>query len=312
MWKASAGHQVSVKVESEGDDWDTDPDFVNDITEKEQRWGAKTIEGSGRPQHIDIHQLRSKVSEEHQVLKKKELETGPKASYGYGGKFGTEKDRMDKSALGHEYVAAIGMHSSQTDAAKGFGGKYGVQKDRADKSAHGFDYKGEVEMHASQKDYAVGFGGKYGVQKDRQDKSALGWAHKEEVAPHESQKDYAVGFGGKYGVQKDRQDKSALGWAHKEEVAPHESQKDYAVGFGGKYGVQKDRQDKSALGWAHKEEVAPHESPRQIMQRALEAAMGCRRTEWTRVLPVSVKWKPRPPRMRRPNPWRLLLEVPAA
>lgn len=29
-------------------------------------------------------------------MKKKELETGPKASYGYGGKFGTERDRMDK------------------------------------------------------------------------------------------------------------------------------------------------------------------------------------------------------------------------
>lgn len=36
------------------------------------------------------------MSEEHEVIKKKELETGPKASYGYGGKFGTERDRMDK------------------------------------------------------------------------------------------------------------------------------------------------------------------------------------------------------------------------
>uniref|UniRef100_A0A8D2LVT7 Hematopoietic cell-specific Lyn substrate 1 n=1 Tax=Varanus komodoensis TaxID=61221 RepID=A0A8D2LVT7_VARKO len=260
MWKAAAGHSVSVKAEAQGDDWDTDPDFVNDISEKEQRWGAKTIEGSGRKEHIDIHQLRSKVSEEHEVLKKKEQEQAPRASYGYGGKFGTEKDRMDKSALGHEYVAEVGRHSSQTDAAKGFGGKYGVQKDRADKSALGFEYKGEVEQHASQKDYAFGFGGKFGVQKDRQDRSALGWAHKEEVKPHESQTDHAVGFGGKFGVQKDRQDKSALGWAHKEEVKPHESQTDHAVGFGGKFGVQKDRQDKSALGWAHKEEVKPHES----------------------------------------------------
>uniref|UniRef100_A0A674J9P1 Hematopoietic cell-specific Lyn substrate 1 n=2 Tax=Terrapene triunguis TaxID=2587831 RepID=A0A674J9P1_9SAUR len=85
-----------------------------------------------------IHQLRSKVSAEHEVIKKKELETGPKASYGYGGKFGTERDRMDKSALGHEYIADVEKHSSQTDAAKGFGGKYGVQRDRADKvGGHG-------------------------------------------------------------------------------------------------------------------------------------------------------------------------------
>lgn len=43
-----------------------------------------------------IHQLRSKVSEEHDILKKKELESGPKASHGYGGRFGVERDRMDK------------------------------------------------------------------------------------------------------------------------------------------------------------------------------------------------------------------------
>uniref|UniRef100_A0A8D2Q8S6 Hematopoietic cell-specific Lyn substrate 1 n=1 Tax=Varanus komodoensis TaxID=61221 RepID=A0A8D2Q8S6_VARKO len=271
MWKAAAGHSVSVKAEAQGDDWDTDPDFVNDISEKEQRWGAKTIEGSGRKEHIDIHQLRSKVSEEHEVLKKKEQEQAPRASYGYGGKFGTEKDRMDKSALGHEYVAEVGRHSSQTDAAKGFGGKYGVQKDRADKSALGFEYKGEVEQHASQKDYAFGFGGKFGVQKDRQDRSALGWAHKEEVKPHESQTDHAVGFGGKFGVQKDRQDKSALGWAHKEEVKPHESQTDHAVGFGGKFGVQKDRQDKSsAAGFGEME--APTSSYEKT--EPVEAASG--------------------------------------
>lgn len=43
-----------------------------------------------------IHQLRNKVSEEHDRLKKKELESGPKASHGYGGRFGVERDRMDK------------------------------------------------------------------------------------------------------------------------------------------------------------------------------------------------------------------------
>ncbi|XP_006038653.1 hematopoietic lineage cell-specific protein-like isoform X3 [Alligator sinensis] len=253
MWKSVVGHDVSVKVEAQGDDWDTDPDFVNDISEKEQRWGAKTIEGSGRTEHINIHQLRSKVSQEHEVLKKKELDTGPKASYGYGGKFGTERDRMDKSALGHEYVAELEKHSSQTDAAKGFGGKYGVQRDRADKSALGFEYKGEVEKHSSQKDYAKGFGGRYGVEKDKVDKAAVGFDYKAQAEKHESQKDYAVGFGGKFGVQKDRQDKCALGWEHQEELKLHESQTDYAKGFGGRYGVQKDRVDKSAAGFGEME-----------------------------------------------------------
>uniref|UniRef100_G3TE00 Hematopoietic lineage cell-specific protein n=1 Tax=Loxodonta africana TaxID=9785 RepID=G3TE00_LOXAF len=212
MWKSVVGHDVSVSVETQGDDWDTDPDFVNDISEKEQRWGAKTIEGSGRTEHINIHQLRNKVSEEHGILKKKEMESGPKASHGYGGRFGVERDRMDKSAVGHEYVAEVEKHSSQTDAARGFGGKYGVERDRADKSAVGFDYKGEVEKHTSQKDYSHGFGGRYGVEKDKQDKAALGYDYKGETEKHESQKDYAKGFGGQYGIQKDRVDKSAVGF----------------------------------------------------------------------------------------------------
>ncbi|KFZ62724.1 Hematopoietic lineage cell-specific protein, partial [Podiceps cristatus] len=165
-----------------------------------------------------IHQLRNKVSEEHEVIKKKELETGPKASYGYGGKFGTERDRMDKCAVGHEYIADVGKHSSQTDAAQGFGGRYGVQRDRADKSALGFEYKGEVEKHSSQKGksmemyYSKGFGGRYGVERDKVDKVAVGFDYKSQTEKHDSQKDYAKGFGGRYGVQKDRVDKSAAGF----------------------------------------------------------------------------------------------------
>lgn len=45
---------------------------------------------------LSIHTLRENVSQEHQTLKEQELESGPKASHGYGGKFGVEKDRMDK------------------------------------------------------------------------------------------------------------------------------------------------------------------------------------------------------------------------
>lgn len=93
--------------------------------------------------------------------------------------------KFSQGALGHDYVAKVDQHSSQTDAAKGFGGKYGVQKDRIDKvrnvfcalkthhfvisemcwllysvsfilsffiqSAMNYEYKGEVQQHASQK-----------------------------------------------------------------------------------------------------------------------------------------------------------------
>uniref|UniRef100_A0A3Q0QXG8 Hematopoietic cell-specific Lyn substrate 1 n=1 Tax=Amphilophus citrinellus TaxID=61819 RepID=A0A3Q0QXG8_AMPCI len=279
MWKSVVGHNVNMKVAAEGDDWETDPDFENDVSEQEQRWGAKTIEGSGRKEHISVAELRNKVAEEHEQVKQKE--DIPKASYGYGGKFGVEKDRMDKVAVGTDYVAQVEKHSSQKDAAKGFGGKYGVQQDRVDKvrrqadyftvaaskpyvtkhnSAVGFEYKGEVQQHGSQKDYSKGFGGKYGVEKDKVDKAALGYDYKGQTEKHQSQKDYAKGFGGKYGVEKEKVDKAAVGYDYKGETEKHQSQKDYSKGFGGKFGVEKEKVDKAALGYDYKGETEKHQS----------------------------------------------------
>lgn len=53
--------------------------------------------------------------------------------FGYGGKFGVEKDRMDKSAMGSDYMPTLQKHQSQKDYKTGFGGSFGVQKDRVDK-----------------------------------------------------------------------------------------------------------------------------------------------------------------------------------
>uniref|UniRef100_A0A8C0RT67 Src substrate cortactin n=1 Tax=Canis lupus familiaris TaxID=9615 RepID=A0A8C0RT67_CANLF len=268
MWKASAGHAVSITQDDGGaDDWETDPDFVNDVSEKEQRWGAKTVTGSGHQEHINIHKLRENVFQEHQTLKEKELETGPKASHGYGGKFGVEQDRMDKSAVGHEYQSKLSKHCSQVDSVRGFGGKFGVQVDRVDQSAVGFEYQGKTEKHASQRDYSSGFGGKYGVQADRVDKSAVGFDYQGKTEKHESQKDYSKGFGGKYGIDKDKVDKSAVGFEYQGKTEKHESQKDYVKGFGGKFGVQTDRQDKCALGWDHQEKLQLHESQKEMPSR---------------------------------------------
>lgn len=250
MWKASAGHQIqNAQNNDSDDDWETDPDFVNDVTEQEQRWGSKTVQGSGRTAgSINMQQLREETEKSDQERKKKQLEE-LNPGYGYGGKFGVQTDRMDKSAMGHDYIGKVDKHASQKDYSEGFGGKFGVQTDRVDKSAVNWDYNEKTEKHSSQKDYATGFGGKFGVQSDRVDKSALGWDHVEKVEKHESQKDYSKGFGGKFGVQEDRKDKSAVGWDHMEKPQKHESQLDHKVGFGGKFGVQKDRMDKSALGF---------------------------------------------------------------
>ncbi|CAF4840892.1 unnamed protein product [Pieris macdunnoughi] len=203
MWKAAT--DVVAPPPAEADDWETDPDFVNDVTEQEQRWGP----GGRHVEAIDMAKLREEVLEADKEAKQKAYEHGPKSSYGYGGKFGVQTDRMDKSAMGHDYIGKTEKHVSQKDYAQGFGGKFGVDTDRVDKSAAGWDHKEQVEKHSSQKDYAVGFGGKFGVQTDRQDKCAAGWEHHETTQKHASQVDHKKGFGGKFGIQTDRVDKCA-------------------------------------------------------------------------------------------------------
>nr|XP_057933972.1 src substrate protein p85-like [Doryrhamphus excisus] len=270
MWKSVVGHNVSMKVAAEGDDWETDPDFENDVSEQEQRWGAKTIDGSGRKEHISVAELRHTVAAEHQQVKHQE-ETA-KASYGYGGRFGVERDRMDKVAVGHDYVARVEQHSSQKDAARGFGGKFGLEEDRVDKSALGFEYKGRVQQHTSQTDHSKGFGGKYGVEKDKVDKAALGYDYKAQTEKHQSQRDYSKGFGGKYGTEKDKVDKAAVGYEYSGHTEKHSSQKDYATGFGGRYGVQSERMDKSASGFSDVDSPASAYTKTQPVEAAAGGA----------------------------------------
>lgn len=50
-----------------------------------------------------------------------------------------QKDRQDKSAVGWDHHEAPQKHESQTDHKVGFGGKFGVQTDRMDKSAVTFN-----------------------------------------------------------------------------------------------------------------------------------------------------------------------------
>merc|ERR1711892_23226 len=186
---------VGIMNQDSDDDWETDPDYVDNMSEEQQRWGGARDTGT-----LDMDKFREEIrQEDSQAGIKRQQEDGYKSSTGYGGKFGVQKDRMDKSAMGHDFIA-------------------------------------KVDKHDSQKDYKTGFGGKFGVQTDRVDKSALGWGHVEKVGKHESQTDYKTGFGGQYGVQTDRVDKTAVGWDHNEKVDKHESQAkqaDYKAGFAG-------------------------------------------------------------------------------
>lgn len=83
---------------------------------------------------LSMKQLRLETEQNDTALKKKQLEEdAANASYGYGGKFGVQTDRMDQSAVGHDYIAKLEKHASQKDHSSGFGGKFGIQTDRIDK-----------------------------------------------------------------------------------------------------------------------------------------------------------------------------------
>ena len=46
-----------------------------------------------------MKQLRTDVQKDYSEVKAKEADAAPKASYGYGGKFGVQQDRMDNVSI---------------------------------------------------------------------------------------------------------------------------------------------------------------------------------------------------------------------
>ena len=72
---------------NDDDDWETDPDFVNDMSEEQQRWGGARDTGA-----LDMDKFREEiVKEADEATKKNKSEF----SRGYGGKFGIESEERD-------------------------------------------------------------------------------------------------------------------------------------------------------------------------------------------------------------------------
>ena len=148
------------------------------------------------------------------------------------------------------------------DGSKGFGGRFGVQTDRQDKSARGWDDKAELNQHESQKGWrkqvkaaqnvrarlqitSMASAGvtvykriakiklrTAGINKRRSQNTKVKTVGlcallSFKKAPQHATRmfaDYKHGFGAKFGIQADRQDKSAHGWEDRDELAKHESQ----------------------------------------------------------------------------------------
>jgi len=52
------------------DDWETDPDYVNDVSEQEQRWGGRKRDAGA----IDMDQFRKDILKEDEEKQKKKVE----------------------------------------------------------------------------------------------------------------------------------------------------------------------------------------------------------------------------------------------
>jgi hypothetical protein len=92
MWKsattatAQPQHQQK-QAPQEDDDWETDPNFVNDCSEKDQRWGQQKTNTDDQPKTaLDLSQLRQQVVQHSEVAAKKNWESlngkDIKTSYG--------------------------------------------------------------------------------------------------------------------------------------------------------------------------------------------------------------------------------------
>lgn len=56
MWKAAVGSNIKPPVVSQDDDeWDTDPNYINNVTEEEQRWGGGRTAGAIEYVQLNIY-----------------------------------------------------------------------------------------------------------------------------------------------------------------------------------------------------------------------------------------------------------------
>jgi len=71
------GVPVTGGPEKADDDWDTDPDYVNDLPEKDTRWGSKIIQpekGSALKNAPDLTTFAKQVQEQDQQALQEEYQ----------------------------------------------------------------------------------------------------------------------------------------------------------------------------------------------------------------------------------------------
>merc|ERR1711963_726351 len=87
MWKSTVGAKngppankvvIPTLNNDDDDDWETDPDYVNEMSEEQQRWGGARDTGV-----LDMDKFREEVRQESDAAIKKKASLYP-SSRGYG------------------------------------------------------------------------------------------------------------------------------------------------------------------------------------------------------------------------------------
>jgi hypothetical protein len=132
------------------DDWETDPDFENDVTEEEQRYGAHTI-GFARTD-VNMQALADSTKSDFEAS----LKGGPKYDAGYGGDRGdadyqtTEAAKGTRVLTGKEVMqASSGGISGTTAVAMSGGAKSEGESVKVDAAASGAGAAGQSEAEAA-------------------------------------------------------------------------------------------------------------------------------------------------------------------
>lgn len=95
------------KVET--DDWDTDPDYIRNMDEMDQRWGSRRTVGS-----INMSKLIDEVHQDHQKIREKFAHPSQRNySENISSKVSSQKEHLEKTAHDYNYKEESSEHRSQ-------------------------------------------------------------------------------------------------------------------------------------------------------------------------------------------------------
>ena len=77
MWKSTTGNNIpsqASKLNTDDDDWETDPNYINDVSEQDQRWAPGAKDNSSPKAPTNMTGLTKQVITQNELDSKKKWE----------------------------------------------------------------------------------------------------------------------------------------------------------------------------------------------------------------------------------------------